>query len=223
MPQECPYSITVPSPPEDLIFFNGWGGFKPDGSEYLIYLKANDSPPQPWINVIANPRFGFLLSESGGGYSWAENSREFKITPWSNDPVLDPLGEVCYLRDEEDGLLWSVTPQPIRDNEPYTIRHGQGYSIISHKYRDIEHEACYWTPLNDPVKIIELTIKNTGTKSRKLSVTYIWRDLELIGKSLNTGSHGNGNHQWSDSACNTYQDAFMIIMGFLIYGLTSGN
>ena len=66
LPQECPYSITVPSPPEDLIFFNGWGGFKPDGSEYLIYLKANDLPPQPWINVIANPRFGFLLSESGG-------------------------------------------------------------------------------------------------------------------------------------------------------------
>ena len=217
LPQECPYSITVPSPPEDLIFFNGWGGFKPDGSEYLIYLKANDSPPQPWINVIANPRFGFLLSESGGGYSWAENSREFKITPWSNDPVLDPLGEVCYLRDEEDGLLWSVTPQPIRDNEPYTIRHGQGYSIISHKYRDIEHEACYWTPLNDPVKIIELTIKNTGTKSRKLSVTYY---LEwTLGVDREKSQHYVVTEMETTSgailARNTYQDAFHDYHGFL--------
>jgi len=217
LPKECSYSITVPTPPIDLIFFNGWGGFKPDGSEYLIYLKANDLPPQPWINVIANPRFGFLLSESGGGYSWAENSREFKITPWSNDPVLDPPGEVCYLRDEEDGLLWSVTPQPIRNNEPYTIRHGQGYSIISHKYREIEHEACYWTPLNDPVKIIELTIKNSDTKSRKLSVTYY---LEwTLGVDREKTQHYIVTEMETTSgailAQNTYQDTFKDYFGFL--------
>lgn len=216
-PLEGLYGITVPSPPEDLVFFNGWGGFKPGGSEYLIYLKANDLPPQPWINVIANPRFGFLLSESGGGYTWAENSREFKITPWSNDPVLDPSGEICYLRDEEDGLLWSVTPLPIRDNEPYTIRHGQGYSIVSHQYHQIKYEACYWASLKDPVKIIELKIKNTDSKSRKLSVTYY---LEwTLGVDREKTQHYIVTEM--EPACgallarNTYQDTFRDYYGFL--------
>lgn len=217
LPQECPYSITVPSPPVDLIFFNGWGGFKPNGLEYMIYLKANDFPPQPWINVIANPQFGFLLSESGGGYSWAQNSREFKITPWSNDPVIDPPGEASYLRDEDDGMLWSATPLPIRDNEPYTIRHGQGYSIISHKNRDIEHEACYWVPLNDPVKIIELKIKNTGNQSHKLSVTHY---LEwVLGVDREKTQHYIVTEM--ETTCgailarNTYQDTFHDYHGFL--------
>lgn len=217
LPMEGSYGITGSNPPLDLIFFNGWGGFKPDGSEYLIYLKANDLPPQPWINVIANPRFGFLLTESGGGYTWAENSREFKITPWSNDPVLDPPGEICYLRDEEDGLLWSVTPSPLRDDEPYTIRHGQGYSVISHKYCDIEHEACYWTPLNDPVKIIELTLRNTGARSRKLSVTY-YLEWTLGVNREKTQPYIVTEVETTCGALlarNTYQEAFRDYHGFL--------
>lgn len=169
---EKAYALTMVNPPEDLVFFNGWGGFKSDGKEYLIYLKANNLPPQPWINVLANPEFGFLLSESGSSYTWAENSREFKITPWSNDPILDPSGEICYLRDEEDGLLWSISPLPIKNNEPYAVRHTQGYSVISHEHQEIAHQACYWAPLHDPVKIIELTIRNTDVRKRKISITY---------------------------------------------------
>ncbi|NLW48151.1 MAG: glycosyl transferase family 36 [Firmicutes bacterium] len=216
-PLESSYSFTAPNPPEDLLFFNGWGGFKPDGSEYLIHIKANDLPPQPWINVIANPRFGFLLSESGGGYTWAENSREFKISPWSNDPVLDPPGEICYLRDEADGLLWSATPLPICNNELYTIRHGQGYSIISHKYREIEHEAYYWTPPDDPVKIIELTLKNSSAESRKLAVTYYleWTlgvDREKTQPHIVTEVDSNYG---ALLAHNTYQDNFHDYYGFL--------
>ncbi|HBR34450.1 MAG TPA: hypothetical protein DD734_07445, partial [Firmicutes bacterium] len=94
--------------------------------------------PTPWSNVIANPQFGFTVSEAGGGYTWANNSREFKLTPWSNDPVLDPAGEICYLREEKSGLLWSMTALPIRDTKPYTVRHGQGYTVFEHDSQGIK-------------------------------------------------------------------------------------
>jgi cyclic beta-1,2-glucan synthetase len=158
--------------PEELLFFNGWGGFTPTGNEYVIQLKAKNLPPTPWINVIANPHFGFQVSESGGGYTWAENSREFKISPWSNDPVLDYSGEICYLRDEESGMLWSLTALPIRDTEPYIVRHGQGYTTFTHQSQGIEQTGLLFVPLAAPVKILRLTLHNTEDRPRDLSITY---------------------------------------------------
>jgi cyclic beta-1,2-glucan synthetase len=158
--------------PEKLLFFNGWGGFTPSGSEYVIQLKAQDLLPVPWINVIANPRFGFQVSESGGGYTWAENSREFKLSPWSNDPVLDYSGEICYLRDEESGTLWSMTALPIRDAEPYLVRHGQGYTALTHSSQGLDQTGLLFTPLADPVKICQLSLRNTEDRPRVLAVTY---------------------------------------------------
>ena len=100
------------APPDHLDFANGLGGFSPDGREYVIYLEPGRLPPAPWINVVANPEFGFSISESGGGYTWSANSGENRLTPWANDPVADQPGEVLYLRDEETSEVWSVTPQP---------------------------------------------------------------------------------------------------------------
>ncbi len=106
--------------PDDLLMDNGFGGFSRDGREYVIHLRpGQQSPessfrdtPRPWINVIANPHFGFMVSEAGSGYTWAENSGENRLTPWRNDPVTDMPGEALYLRDEETGLVWSPTPMP---------------------------------------------------------------------------------------------------------------
>ena len=159
-------------PPEELEFFNGWGGFTPSGTEYVIHLRTRDLLPAPWINVIANPQFGFTISQSGGGFTWAKNSREYKLTPWSNDPVLDPSGEICYLRDEKAGLLWSVNALPIRDNEPYTIRHGQGYTRFHHESNGIDQTALVFTPTNAPLKIYSLKLRNTHDYARELAVTY---------------------------------------------------
>ena len=102
-------------PPQDLEFFNGLGGFDEDGREYVTVLEQGATTPAPWINVIANPAFGFQVSAEGSGYTWAENSRENQLTPWSNDPVCDPAGEALYVRDEDTGDLWTATAQPIRD------------------------------------------------------------------------------------------------------------
>jgi N,N'-diacetylchitobiose phosphorylase len=128
---------------EPLQFWNGYGGFSADGAEYVIRLQPEASgrlrlPPLPWVNVVANPHFGFLASETGAGYTWSQNSRENRLTPWSNDPILDPHGEALYLRDEDSGAVWSLQPGPIPQPVPYEVRHGFGYSHYRHVSQGLE-------------------------------------------------------------------------------------
>jgi cyclic beta-1,2-glucan synthetase len=161
------------SPPRpDLELWNGLGGFAGGGREYVTLLKEGQWTPAPWINVIANPGFGFQVSESGAGYTWAGNSRENQLTPWSNDPVSDPPGETFYVRDEESGQLWGPTVLPIREeNGSYVARHGQGYSRFEHSSHGIELELLQFVPLEDPVKISRLSITNRDNRPRRLTVT----------------------------------------------------
>jgi cyclic beta-1,2-glucan synthetase len=156
----------------DLILFNGWGGFSADGKEYRIIVKNNNHLPAPWINVIANPRFGCLVSELGTGYTWWRNSREFKLTTWSNDPVLDPPSELCFLRDEESGELWSSTASKQSVDNMYAVTHGRGFTRFEHERYGIEHEMTIAVPLDDSVKIIKLVLRNKSEVARKLSITY---------------------------------------------------
>src|SRR5258707_1186116 len=112
-----------------LQFFNGLGGFSPNGREYVTVLGPGQSTPAPWINVVSNPSFGFQVAAEGGGYTWSQNSRDNQLTPWSNDPVSDRPGEVLYVRDLDSGTLWTPTALPIRlEQAPYIVRHGRGYS-----------------------------------------------------------------------------------------------
>ncbi|MEX2201382.1 MAG: glucoamylase family protein [Dongiaceae bacterium] len=155
----------------ELEFFNGIGGFDKDGSEYVAVLEGGRTTPAPWINVVSNPEFGFQVSADGSGYSWAENSRENQLTPWSNDPVGDPAGEALYIRDEATGALWSATAQPIRGGGRYVARHGFGYSRFEHEAHGIASELLQYVPLADPVRIARLTLENLSNDSRRLSVT----------------------------------------------------
>jgi cyclic beta-1,2-glucan synthetase len=156
---------------DDLEFFNGFGGFGEDGKEYVTILDGDKETPAPWINVIANPEFGFQTSVDGSGYTWAENSRENQLTPWSNDPVEDPTGEAIYVRDEVTGDLWSATAQPIRDGGTYVARHGYGYSRFEHRANGIALELLQYVPPADPIKISRLTLRNLSGKPRRLSIT----------------------------------------------------
>ncbi len=158
--------------PAGLEFFNGLGGFAADGREYVTILGAGRWIPAPWINVIANPSFGFQVAVEGSGYTWSLNSRENQLTPWSNDPVTDRPGEVIYVRDEESGELWGPTALPIRDEAaPYVARHGQGYSRFEHTAHGVALDLLQFVPLDDPIKISRLAIRNTSGRSRRLSVT----------------------------------------------------
>ena len=169
-----PVVAKTPDQSLDLEFFNGLGGFSRDGREYITVLEPNAATPAPWINVIANAELGFIVSESGSGYTWAENSHEFRLTPWTNDPVTDTCGEAFYLRDEESGRFWSPSPLPARGGNTYTSRHGFGYSIFDYTEDGITTELCLYVAINEPVKIARIRVINRSGRSRQLSLTGYW-------------------------------------------------
>ena len=156
----------------DSTFFNGLGGFAHNGKEYVTLLSENQWTPAPWLNVIANEHeFGFQVSETGAGITWAANSRENRLTPWTNDPISDAPGEVIYLRDEDTGTIWTPTALPIREAEPYAVKHGQGYSVFEHLSHGIAQELLMFAPLDAPVKISLLRLNNRTNRTRRISIT----------------------------------------------------
>ncbi len=158
--------------PQDLLYDNGIGGFSPDGSEYCIYLAPGQVTPAPWVNVIANPAFGFLTSETGLGASWAENSGENRLSPWGNDPVSNEPHEAVYLRDEDTAIVWSPTPQPAPAPAPYLTRHGAGYTIFEHHSHGLRQRLRAFTPPDAPLKIVQLHLENTWNRPRRITATF---------------------------------------------------
>ncbi len=160
------------APPGSLEFANGSGGFSDTGRAYHISLDDNRCTPAPWINVIANPAFGFIVSAEGGGYTWSVNSQQNPITPWPNDPVSDMPHEALYLRDEDSGAVWSATASPIRvPCANYHITHGKGFSRFTNDAHGIELELTMCVPTTDPVKLSRLRLCNRSTDTRHLSIT----------------------------------------------------
>jgi cellobiose phosphorylase len=155
----------------DLLFFNGLGGFTPDGREYIITTAAGRKTPAPWVNVMANPHFGTVVSESGAAYTWSENAHEFRLTPWNNDPVSDSRGEAFYLRDEDSGHFWSPTPLPARGARPYVTRHGFGYSVFEHTEDGIGTEVWVYVATDAAIKFTAIKVKNRSGRPRRLSAT----------------------------------------------------
>jgi cyclic beta-1,2-glucan synthetase len=172
----APNRPTVPPPslPElSLNHYNGYGGFSADASEYVVVVRPGQPTPAPWINVIANEKFGFQTSAEGAGFAWALNSQQNKITPWSNDPVSNESGSAIYVRDLANNDLWSATASPIADPAfTYIARHGAGYSRFETTGRGIAIKLLEFVPLKDPIKISRLRIANTAKQPRKLSLTY---------------------------------------------------
>ena len=157
--------------PGDLIFFNGLGGFTPDGREYVISTAYGQETPAPWVNVLANPDFGSIISGSGQAFTWSGNAHEFRLTPWNNDPVSDSGGEAFYLRDEESGSFWSPTPLPCRGRQMCVSRHGFGYSVFEHAEGGIRSELWVYVARDAPVKFSVLKVRNESGRTRKLSAT----------------------------------------------------
>jgi cellobiose phosphorylase len=165
------------APPGDLLFWNGHGGFTPDGREYVIMVDGTTRggahlPPAPWANVLANPDFGCLVTEAGLGCSWAGNSQLNRLTPWNNDPVSDPPAEAAYLRDEESGEVWTPTPLPAGAGMAVCVRHGQGYTSYACNSHGLEQELLVLVPTDAPVKVVRLSVRNTGDRPRRLSATF---------------------------------------------------
>ena len=166
---EAPPAATVKG--LDLQFYNGLGGFSADGREYVITLASGHTTPAPWANVLANPNFGTVISESGSAYTWSENAHEFRLTPWHNDPVSDAGGEAIYLRDEDTGHVWSPTPLPVPGVMPYVIRHGFGVTSFETSVGGIRSELNVYVAIDAPVKFMVLKLVNISGRPRKVSAT----------------------------------------------------
>ena len=177
-----------PLAPRELIFGNGLGGFTPDGHEYVVTLEPGQSTPAPWVNVIASPHIGTVVSEGGSAYTWAENAHEFRLTPWHNDPLSDSSGEALYIRDEETGAFWSPTPLPARGRSGYVCRHGFGYSVFEHYEAGIASEMFTYVAMDAPVKFVVVSLRNQSKRARSLSLTGYW---ELV---LGEWRHANLMH-----------------------------
>jgi cyclic beta-1,2-glucan synthetase len=160
------------SRPHNLLFDNGIGGFSPDGKEYQLVVTDRHRPSKPWSNVLANPRFGCLTTESGGGYTWAENSREFKLTTWSNDPLLDSPSEWLYLREESTQQILRPLPQVVAPGQRYYVQHGRGYSRYQVDYPIVSLETTVFVAAEDPIKFVRVAITNRAAGSRRFSLTY---------------------------------------------------
>jgi len=178
VPPLVPTEAATPEPPaafdlplRDLILSNGIGGFTPDGREYVITTAPGQFTPAPWSNVLANPSFGSVISESGQAYTWCENAHEFRLTPWHDDPVTDAAGEAFYLRDEESGAFWSPTPLPRRGATPYVTRHGFGYSVFEHTEAGLRSELWVYVAHDAAVKFSLLKVRNLSGRRRRLSAT----------------------------------------------------
>ncbi len=177
-----------------------WAGSTRTGVSTSSSLGPGQSTPAPWLNVIANSSFGFQVSESGAGYTWAGNSRENQLTPWSNDPVSDPPVEALYVRDDDSGELWSPTAQPIRCAEStYVARHGAGYSRFEHFHSGVQLDLVQFVQPDAPVKLSVLTVENrvratsapVGHRIRRVGARNVaWRQRTMDHHRIRTGDAG---------------------------------
>jgi cyclic beta-1,2-glucan synthetase len=159
-----------PLPFRQLEFYNGLGGFTPDGREYIIQLEPGASTPAPWVNVLANPGFGTVIGESGSAYTWKENANQFRLTPWHNDAVSDPSGEAFYIRDDDTGRVWSPMRRPAPGRAPTVCRHGHGYTVFEHTEDGLACETTVHVAVAAPIKFTSISLRNTSNRPRRVSI-----------------------------------------------------
>lgn len=193
-------SLPVPSAPvfhapvdssadgSGLSLWNGFGGFEGDGRHYVTRLAGRRTTPQPWINVVSNASFGFHVSAEGAAFTWSRNSRDYQLTPWSNDPVSNRPGEGIYIYDHASGRAFSPTAAVVRDPAmTYETWHGQGFSTFRSRRGPLSMDLTHVVDPLDPVKITRLRIQNSGSLPARLRV-YAYAEWVLGGHRSRTAA-----------------------------------
>ncbi len=157
---------------KELKYYNEYGGFSEDGKEYLIKVNKNNRLPTVWSHIMANEKFGTIVTENMGGYSWYKNSRLYRISSWENSASYDIPSEVIYIKDVVNKQVWSLGLNPMPDDNNYNIIYGFGYAKYIHKCDGIEQELEVFVPKNDSLKVGILKLKNTTPNKKKLKLIY---------------------------------------------------
>lgn len=202
---------------EELLFFNGLGGFVKGGKGYRMLLPPNAQTPQPWCNVIGSERFGFLVTERGGGYTWAENSRENRLTPWANDPVSDPKGEIIYIRNRDTGAVLTPTPMHQHPNPGYQVEHRFGYSSFSCETEALRSHLTLSGSPSEKVKWWKLSLTNLSDQPQPLDL-FLYVDWVLgVSREKSKGQLICEFDETSDIlyAINHYNNAFSDRVAFI--------
>lgn len=159
-----------PEAPAPLQVRSPWGGFSADGTGYEIRLPAGQTTPAPWANVVAGEAVGFVVTEAGGGFTWAGDAGEFRLTPWSNDPLLDPPGEQILLTDLDTGRTWSPPPGPVGRSRDHRVRHVWGASELEAEADGLRETLTWSLHPDHPVKCTTLGLRNSGAMSRRIQI-----------------------------------------------------
>ncbi len=158
-------------------YYNEYGAFSEDGKEYLIRINSENRLPTVWSHIMSNKKFGTLVTENMGGYTWYKNSRLNRITSWENYPNRDIPSEIIYLKDLDEKNCWSMGLNPMPDNKNYNIVYGFGYAKYIHKCNGIEQELKVFVPQEDSVKVQILKLKNMNLSRKKLKIIYYMKPV----------------------------------------------
>lgn len=175
---------------ENLKYYNEYGAFSEDGKEYFIKVNQEKRLPTVWSHIMANERFGTIVTENMGGYSWYKNSRLNRVTSWNNHPSYDMPSEIIYVKDIETKKAWSLGLNPMPDNRNYNVIYGFGYCKYIHNHLGIEQELEIFVPREDSCKIGILNLKNKTPNRKHLKLYYYIKPV--IGEDeIKTGKHIN--------------------------------
>ena len=159
---------------------------------------------------MANEKFGTLVTENMGGYTWYKNCRLNRITSWENQPNYDIPSEIIYLKDLETKKAWSLGLNPMPDDKNYNVVYGFGYTKYIHKSDEIEQELEMFVPKEDSVKIGILKLKNMSLSRKKLKILYYMKPV-LGEDELKTDGYINLNYDKNNNiicAQNLYNSDF---------------
>ena len=169
---EEPEQIRKKLEDEQLKYCNEYGGFSLDGKEYNIRINKDNKLPTVWSHVLANEKFGTVVTENMGGYTWYKNSRLNRLTAWANNPTNDIPSEIIYLEDMENKKVWSLGQNPIPDSNDYYITYGFGYANYMHKSNGLIQNASIFVPCKDSAKVHLIRLENIEPRKRKIKLVY---------------------------------------------------
>ena len=172
IPQIAPEQIRKKLEDEQLKYCNEYGGFSLDGKEYNIRINKDNKLPTVWSHVLANEKFGTVVTENMGGYTWYKNSRLNRLTAWANNPTNDIPSEIIYLEDMENKKVWSLGQNPIPDSNDYYITYGFGYANYMHKSNGLIQNASIFVPCKDSAKVHLIRLENIEPRKRKIKLVY---------------------------------------------------